>query len=108
MSADEIPERAASRIGGRNAFARLDGRFRGRIHTSMFARLVPVPKPGLSQEPSMPRRTAMTDGTRSHETLVTRQYGSRADAYLTSAVHAEGEDLRRLEAIAAQARPAKA
>jgi len=50
----------------------------------------------------------MTDGTRSHETLVTRQYGSRADAYLTSAVHAEGEDLRRLEAIAAQARPAKA
>jgi ubiquinone/menaquinone biosynthesis C-methylase UbiE len=50
----------------------------------------------------------MTDGNSSHEALVTRQYGARADAYLTSAVHAEGEDLRRLEQIVRGARPAKA
>ena len=37
-----------------------------------------------------------------HETLVTKQFGSRAQAYLESAVHAAGDDLRLLgEAIAA-------
>ena len=37
----------------------------------------------------------MTD-TRSHETLVESQFGARAGAYLTSAVHAEGADLAAL------------
>ena len=36
---------------------------------------------------------------KSHETLVGDQFGSRAAAYLTSAVHARGEDLDALTAL---------
>src|SRR5690625_3677062 len=36
--------------------------------------------------------------SRSHETVVGGQFGSRADAYLKSAVHAAGEDLQALNA----------
>src|ERR1700761_4322535 len=36
---------------------------------------------------------------KSHETLVGVQFGSRAAAYLTSAVHARGEDLDALTAL---------
>ncbi len=38
--------------------------------------------------------------TRSHESLVGEQFGARASAYLTSAVHATGADLARLAQIA--------
>jgi SAM-dependent methyltransferase len=37
--------------------------------------------------------------TRSHESLVGDQFGSRAAVYLASAVHAQGEDLARLAAL---------
>ena len=37
---------------------------------------------------------------RTHETVVTDQYGSRANAYVASAVHANGEDLDQVEALA--------
>ncbi len=36
-----------------------------------------------------------------HDALVTAQFGSRADAYVASAVHAQGEDLRDLAAFVA-------
>jgi SAM-dependent methyltransferase len=42
---------------------------------------------------------------RSHEALVGGQFGSRAEAYLTSVVHARGPDLAALAALAAN-RPA--
>lgn len=35
--------------------------------------------------------------SRSHDTVVASQFGSRAQAYLTSAVHASGEDLEMME-----------
>ncbi|MBB3356964.1 MULTISPECIES: class I SAM-dependent methyltransferase [unclassified Novosphingobium] len=38
--------------------------------------------------------------TRSHETVVEAQFGSQAKAYVTSIVHARGEDLDAVEAIA--------
>jgi SAM-dependent methyltransferase len=41
----------------------------------------------------------MSDKT--HETLVDTQFGARANAYLTSAVHAQGEDLKALAALVA-------
>ncbi|MGY2052115.1 class I SAM-dependent methyltransferase [Methylobacterium sp. JK268] len=44
----------------------------------------------------------------SHETLVTAQFGPRAAAYVESAVHAAGEDLAALDAIAARAAPRRA
>lgn len=34
--------------------------------------------------------------TRSHHDNVEKQFGSQANAYLTSAVHASGRDLQRL------------
>src|SRR5258708_22430679 len=34
--------------------------------------------------------------TKTHESVVTGQFGPRAAAYVTSAVHAQGEDLQRL------------
>lgn len=37
-----------------------------------------------------------------HETVVGGQFGSRADAYLKSAVHSAGEDLQALVAVAAE------
>ena len=42
-----------------------------------------------------------------HTSLVTGQFGPRADAYVDSAVHARGEDLIALEALVARARPAR-
>jgi len=36
---------------------------------------------------------------KTHQALVTEQFGPRADAYLTSAVHAEGEDLTAIAAM---------
>lgn len=39
---------------------------------------------------------------RSHNQVVTEQFGTTAASYLTSAVHAQGEDLKELAAIAAQ------
>jgi len=47
---------------------------------------------------------AATAEAKSHETLVGAQFGSRATAYLASAVHARGEDLDALAALV-QARP---
>jgi SAM-dependent methyltransferase len=41
----------------------------------------------------------MTD--KSHEALVAMQFGTRADAYLTSAVHSQGPDLDALAALVA-------
>lgn len=43
--------------------------------------------------------------TRSHDAVVEEQFGGRAEAYVQSAVHAGGEDLDALEAIAARDRP---
>lgn len=40
-----------------------------------------------------------------HDDLVESQFGPRAHAYVTSAVHASGEDLDALEALAARAAP---
>ena len=42
---------------------------------------------------------------RPHDTVVDSQFGSRAQAYVTSAVHAGGEDLDSLEAAAAREKP---
>jgi hypothetical protein len=41
-----------------------------------------------------PKDNTMT--TRSHHDNVEKQFGSQANAYLTSAVHASGRDLQRL------------
>jgi cyclopropane fatty-acyl-phospholipid synthase-like methyltransferase len=38
---------------------------------------------------------------RSHQQVVTEQFGSTAAAYLTSSVHAQGADLQELAQIAA-------
>ena len=49
----------------------------------------------------------MTDAiadAKSHERLVGDQFGARASAYLTSAVHAQGQDLDALAAVV-RARP---
>lgn len=43
--------------------------------------------------------------TRSHDSVVEEQFSSRAEAYVQSAVHAGGDDLDALEAIAAAERP---
>lgn len=45
---------------------------------------------------------------KSHERLVEDQFGPRAAAYVSSPVHAQGEDLDALEAIISAARPEKA
>lgn len=45
---------------------------------------------------------------RSHNALVEAQFGSRADAYVASQVHAEGDDLDALTEIAAQVVPDRA
>jgi ubiquinone/menaquinone biosynthesis C-methylase UbiE len=45
---------------------------------------------------------------RAHENVVDAQFGPRAEAYLKSAVHAKGEDLRALESIVASIRPSHA
>ncbi|MBV8744527.1 MAG: SAM-dependent methyltransferase, partial [Xanthobacteraceae bacterium] len=37
---------------------------------------------------------------KNHEALVGDQFGARANAYLTSAVHAQGRDLEALVALA--------
>jgi len=46
--------------------------------------------------------------TRSHETIVNDQFGSRADDYVKSAVHAAGDDLDALEGVAAREKPDRA
>ena len=46
--------------------------------------------------------------TRSHDSVVEAQFGSQAEAYVTSTVHAQGEDLDALEAIARRDRPDRA
>ncbi|HGM8661585.1 TPA: SAM-dependent methyltransferase, partial [Serratia odorifera] len=38
----------------------------------------------------------------SHQNAVDRQFGEQANAYLTSAVHAQGKDLQRLSALLAE------
>ncbi|CAN7218308.1 class I SAM-dependent methyltransferase [Phenylobacterium sp. LjRoot219] len=48
------------------------------------------------------------DRPRAHDAVVDAQFGPQAAAYVQSAVHASGADLDQLEAIAAQARPARA
>lgn len=45
---------------------------------------------------------------RSHDAVVDAQFGPQAAAYVQSAVHAQGEDLDALEAIARRLRPARA
>jgi ubiquinone/menaquinone biosynthesis C-methylase UbiE len=45
--------------------------------------------------------------SRSHEALVGQQFGSRAAAYLKSAVHAQGADLEALAALVAEGRGAR-
>jgi len=46
--------------------------------------------------------------TQTHETLVRRQFGEQARAYVESSVHAAGEDLDWIGGIAARTRPAHA
>lgn len=46
--------------------------------------------------------------TQEHERVVEAQFGPRAQAYVDSAVHAGGEDLDRLEALAQAAAPKRA
>jgi SAM-dependent methyltransferase len=46
--------------------------------------------------------------TRAHDAVTQAQFGPRAAAYVSSTVHAAGADLDALEAMAAQARPARA
>ena len=46
--------------------------------------------------------------TRPHHAIVEDQFGPRANAYVSSAVHAAGEDLDALEAIVRRVRPARA
>ena len=46
--------------------------------------------------------------TQEHERVVQAQFGPRAQAYVESAVHAGGEDLERLEALAQAAAPRRA
>ncbi|HEX7858260.1 MAG TPA: class I SAM-dependent methyltransferase [Sphingobium sp.] len=46
--------------------------------------------------------------TQSHESIVQQQFGPQAAAYVTSAVHAQGPDLDRIAAIAAEVSPAHA
>ena len=45
---------------------------------------------------------------KAHEALVTGQFGPRAKAYVESAVHAGGEDLKALEAVIEKAGPTRA
>lgn len=45
--------------------------------------------------------------TKNHEALVGDQFGARANAYLTSAVHAQGRDLEALVALASNHRDAR-
>jgi SAM-dependent methyltransferase len=50
----------------------------------------------------------MTTQTPDQQQLVASQFGPRADAYVTSAVHAQGEDLQRIAGWAAARKPARA
>ncbi len=49
----------------------------------------------------------MTTAQQSHQALVIDQFGAQAAAYVASAVHAAGEDLQDLAALAAARRPAR-
>jgi len=46
--------------------------------------------------------------SRSHDAVVEAQFGSQADAYVASSVHAEGEDLDALTRLVANVRPDQA
>jgi ubiquinone/menaquinone biosynthesis C-methylase UbiE len=46
--------------------------------------------------------------TKAHDNLVVKQFGARAEAYVTSAVHASGEDLQQIAKLAAALKPAQA
>src|SRR5262249_50705114 len=46
--------------------------------------------------------------SKAHDALVRGQFGPRANAYVESAVHAQGEDLLALDAVVAAAKPARA
>jgi ubiquinone/menaquinone biosynthesis C-methylase UbiE len=46
--------------------------------------------------------------SKDHVTVVSDQFGPRADAYVLSAVHASGADLEMIEAAARRARPGRA
>lgn len=46
--------------------------------------------------------------TRSHDQMVDRQFGPQAQAYIDSAVHAGGDDLDAVEALAGRERPVHA
>lgn len=46
--------------------------------------------------------------TQTHDLNVTAQFGPRAAAYVTSAVHAAGEDLKQIADLAAACKPARA
>lgn len=48
------------------------------------------------------------DGAEAHDAQVQSQFGARASAYVTSAVHAGGEDLAALTEMAAHAKPGHA
>ena len=50
----------------------------------------------------------MTKSHASHDARVRAQFSPRADAYVTSQVHANGEDLDRIKALAQIARPSRA
>lgn len=52
--------------------------------------------------------TAAKTTTKTHDTNVTSQFGPRAAAYVTSAVHAAGEDLKQIADLAAACKPARA
>lgn len=45
--------------------------------------------------------------TKTHDSNVTAQFGPRAAAYVASAVHAAGEDLKQIAALAAARKPAR-
>ena len=46
--------------------------------------------------------------SKAHDALVRGQFGPRANAYVQSAVHAQGEDLAALELVAERVKPARA
>jgi ubiquinone/menaquinone biosynthesis C-methylase UbiE len=46
--------------------------------------------------------------TAAHQTLVAKQFGAHASAYVTSAVHASGEDLDQIAKLAADIKPSRA
>lgn len=52
--------------------------------------------------------TTHSSVSKTHDSNVTAQFGPRAAAYVTSAVHASGEDLKQIAAVAAARKPSRA